>query len=427
MKSECQEVSATERQLDIIIDGDTILKELNRAYVRIGKRVRIPGFRQGKVPRQVLERYYKGEVEGDVLSRMISDSYGEAISSHTLHPVNQPRIENQEFIPGQDFRYSARVEVQPEVELKNYTGLKVEAVEAKVDDGAVEAEIERQRNYHAQVLPVEDRDVIETGDLVVCNFSGTVDGEKFQGGSGNGYTIDTAAQEFIPEVVAALVGKKLNEAFEIDLTLDENFKNKEVAGKEAHFSVTPSQIKLKQIPELDDEFAKDLGDFEDLADLRAKTQDELEKQAKQEAEGAFRDAVVEALIEANPVEVPPTLVERQLDLMVYQSFGGIPAEQLSAMGLDPAKLREELREKAGQRVRKGMLLEAIAEKEGVEVSSDELDTKFAELATRLNQPEAKIRSAYRGEHIEELKFNMRLDKALDLVISQLEGAEAGDK
>ena len=423
MKSECQEISPTERQLDVVIDGDAILKELNRAYGRVGRQVRIPGFRQGKVPRQVLERHYKAEVENDVLSKLINDSYGEAVGEHKLHPVNQPRIDNQEFIPGQDFRYSARIEVQPEVVLNKYTGLSVAKVEAEFDDKVVEEELLRQQGYHAQVLPIEDRDLVEAGDLVVCNFTGTVDGEKFQGGSGQGFTIDTGAEEFIPEIVSALVGKKLNEAFELDFTLAEDFKNEDVAGKEAHFEVTPIQLKRKQLPELDDEFAKDLGDFESLEDWRTKTREDLQFKADEDAKLAFRDNVVKALIEANPVDVPPTMIERQLDLMVYQNFGGIPVEQLRKMGLDPNKLREDMRDTALLRVRKGMLLETIADKEEIEISKDQLDAKFVELAERLKQPEKKIRAAYKGEHIDELKFNMRLDKALDLVIAKLDGAE----
>ncbi|MFH1811827.1 MAG: trigger factor [Pseudomonadota bacterium] len=427
MKTECQSISEVERKLDVTIDGDQILKELDRAYRKLGQRVKIPGFRQGKVPRHVLEKYYKGDVENDVIGKLISSSYSDAVDQHSLHPVNQPQIQNQEFIPGQDFRYSARVEIRPELEVKNYKGLTVERPGSDVTDADVEAELERQRGYHAQVVPVEDRTEIEKGDLVACNFTGTVDGESFKGGNGVGYVIDTAEPNFLVPVVEALPGKSLSQKFEIDAELPTEFPNKDVAGKTAHFEITPVQLKRKQLPALDDEFAKDLGEFETLAEMRDKTRERLAKRAQDEAEDKYRDAVIDALIKENAFEIPPSLIERQLDLMLYQTLGNIPMPQLKAMGIDPNMLRTDMRSRAEWRVRRGMVLEGIADQEKIEIDSEAIEAKFKELSERLGQPEAKVRGAYKGDRIEELTFSMRLERALDLVIANLAGGTAVDK
>jgi len=422
MKSECESVSPVMRKLDVIIDGEDLIKDISRAYRQLGTKVKIPGFRKGKIPRQVLERYYKQDVESDVLSQAISRSYSAAIDEHALKPVNQPQIKNSEFIPGQDFRFTAEVEVRPDIELVGFRGLEVTREDEAVSEDNIAAELERLRAAYTQVEPVEDRKEIEAGDLVATNFSGTIDGEAFQGSSGNGYILDTTAHNYIPEVIEALIGKPVGEAFEVEATVPEGFKNEEVVGKTAQFKVTPTQIKRKRLPELDDEFAKDVGDFETLAALKVKVQGDLEGRMKDSNDESFKEAVIDALIEKNPFDVPPTLIERQIDLMLYQTLGQLEPEQLKSMGVDVPKLREEMREKSEWKVRRGMLLEHIADIEKIEVGPKDLEERIAEVAERIGQPIAKLKGLYKGERAEELQFSIRLERALDLIIGSLVGA-----
>ncbi|MBN2361812.1 MAG: trigger factor [Deltaproteobacteria bacterium] len=420
MKSECQTISPVMRRLDVTLDGEQILKEIDKAYRKVGQRATIQGFRKGKVPRVVLEQHFKAEVESDVLSRMIGDAYKAAIDEHELHPVNQPQIKAGEYIPGQDFRYSAEVEIRPEIEIKRFKGLSATRGELRVaSDDEVARELDRLRQRLTQVVPVEDRDLVEKGDLVLCNFNGTVDGETFKGGQSVGYVVDTVEYNYLHDICEALPGKKLHQTFEVEATIPEGFHNQDVAGKSAHFEVTPTQIKRKQLPEIDDEFAKDLGDYDSLQELREKIRGELNQRYSEEHEEGYKKAVVDALIAENPFEVPPSLVERQIDVMLYQSVGRIPPEQLQAMGIDVAKLRGELRPNAEWKVRRGMLLERIADLENVQASKEDVDKRIQELADKLKQPVAKIRSAYHGEHAGELAFSIRLERALQLVIDNL--------
>jgi trigger factor len=239
-----------------------------------------------------------------------------------------------------------------------------------------------------------------------------------------GYVINTAEPNFLLPVIEALPGKQVGEKFVVDAELPAEFPNKDVAGKTARFEVTAVQLKRKQLPALDDEFAKDLGDCETLAELRQKTRAQMEKRATDEADDKFRDAVIDALIKENAFEIPPSLIERQLDLMMYQTLGNIRAEQLKAMGIDTKMLRTDMRPRAEWRVRRGMILEGIAEQEHIEIDGDAIEAKFKELAEQLGQPEAKIRGAYKGDRVDELKFSMRLERALDLVIANLAGADS---
>jgi trigger factor len=424
MKSECQTISPVMRKLDVTLDGEQIIKEIDKAYRRLGQRVTIQGFRKGKVPRVVLEQHYKAEVESDVLSRLIGDAYKAAVDEHKLHPVNQPQIKAGEFIPGQDFKYSAEVEIRPDIEIKRFKGLSATRGELKVaGDDEVAKELDRLRQRLTQVVPVENRDLVEKGDLVLCNFNGTVDGETFKGGQSVGYIVDTVEYNYLHDICEALPGKKLLESFELDATIPEGFHNKDVAGKRAHYKVTPTQIKRKQMPDLDDEFAKDLGDYDNLQELRDKIRGEINQRYSDEHEEGYKKSVVDALIAENPFDVPPSLIERQIDVMLYQSVGRIAPEQLQAMGIDIAKIRGELRETAEWKVRRGMLLERIADLENVQTGKDDVDKRIQELAEKTKQPVAKIRSVYHGEHAEELAFSIRLERALQLVIDNL--AKAG--
>lgn len=423
MKTDCKETSEIERSLQVTVEGEVILREIDKAYGKLNHRVRIKGFRPGKVPRQVLERYYKGEVENEVLGRLVGEHYALAVKEHAMQPVSQPEIKNGEYIPGQDFHFSARVEIRPTIELKKYLGLQVTKAARSVGDADIDGEIERLRSQHSRVEPVEDRQVVQTGDLVVTNFKATVDGTEFQGGNGIGYIMNTAEPNFLPEVIAAIVDRPLGDAFQVEVDLPADFRNQDVAGKQACFEVTPLQIKRKVMPEVDDEFAKDVGDYASLGELRTKLRGELEQKFKTEDDDAFREAVVNALIEGNPFPVPPSLIERQLDLMLYQSIGGLPPEQLKALGIDLGRLREEMRQRAEWKVRRGMLLERIAETEEIDVNKQDLEDRLSEIAARTGQPMAKIKSMYNETTADDLRFSILLEQALKLVIDKLEGAD----
>ncbi|MEW5852582.1 MAG: trigger factor [Myxococcota bacterium] len=416
MQSQVNDVSPVVKQLNVVVDGATLTRELDKAYRKVGDKARIPGFRAGRIPRQVLEHHFRGQVESEVLGRVIGDAYRQAIQEHKVEPVAQPEINAGEFVPGQDFSFTARVEVKPHIDLKDYKGLSAKATTPSVDDQAVEAEIERLRQQVSTIAPVEGRDTVQAHDLVTTNFSGTVDGEGFSGGQGSAYVIEPGAGRFLKEVEDALVGKKVGESFEVDAKLPDTFRAKEVAGKTAHFKVTVAELKTRNMPALDDDFAKDLGDYEGLEDLRKKLRESLEQRAKEQAEGQTREELMTQLIEKNPFELPPSLVERQIDAQVYRSVGRLNPQQLQRMGLDRGKVREDMREGATRLVRGSLLLEAIANAEKLEVSETDVEEYFAKTATATGQPVQRVRAAFVGDRREDLKVRLRSEKALDFLV-----------
>jgi trigger factor len=416
MSSQLAEISPVVKQLNVVVDGQSITKELDKAYRKLGEQVSIKGFRQGKIPRQVLERYYRKDVEQDVLGKLIGEAFRDAVVEHKMEPVANPDINVGEFVPGQDLSFSARVEVRPTISLKDYKGLPATEPAWSVSDEDVERAVEEKRLLSSTVVPVEGRDTVQEHDLCTCNFSSAVDGVEYVGGQGSAYVIEPGAGIFVKGVEDALVGKKLGEAFEVDAQLPESFRNREVAGKVAHFKVTVTDLKTRQMPTLDDEFAKDVGDFEGLADLRKKLREDLEKQAKSHAEEKAKEELIKLLIDRNPFELPPSLVERQIDASLYSMVGRLNADQMSRLGLDRQKLREDLREGAVRSVRTVLLLEAVADEEKIELPPDELELYFHRTAMATGQAIHRVREAFRNEdRLTELKARMRRERALDLV------------
>lgn len=423
MQSQVSEVSPVLKQISVVVEGDRLVKELDKAYRKLSDTAKIKGFRQGKVPRQVLERYFRKGVEEDVLGRVITDAYREAVTSNKLDPVGQPEIKAGEFVPGQDFQFMAKVEVRPEITLKRFTGLSADRVVKTITDADVDREVDGLRQRMGTIEPVADRDVVANGDLATCNFIGTVDDTPFVGGSGSAYVIEVGAGRFVPGVEEAMVGQKLGQAFEVDAPLPEDFRTTEVAGKTAHWRVTVMEVKIRRMPELDDEFAKDLGEYESLADLRTKLKERMEAAAKQDSERALSEMLMEALIEANPFEVPPSMVERQIDFRVFQMLSRLPPEQARRLGADRTRLREDARDGAVRAVRGALLLDAVANQEKVEVTEKDMEDHIQKLAEGLGQTPERIRSQLSGERRDELKVRLRNDKAMDHIIANADITE----
>jgi trigger factor len=427
IRTEIKELSSVERELSIVVPGDAVAKELDKAYRKLGQRVRIKGFRPGRVPRYVLEQYYKDQTEADVMERLVGDSYREAIGAHSLQPVAQPNIEGHpELIAGMDFSYSARVEVKPEIELKKYEGLALTKRVYSVGDEDVERELNNLRERMVKVVPVEDRDIIEQGDLVECNYSGTVDGEHVRGLAGVSYVIEVGGGAFYPEAEQALVGKKLGEQFDVDVTLPEDFRVEAHRGKTATLSIKPEEIKTRNLPALDDEFAKDVSDeFETLDALKKSLLEGLEKQAKSRSENELRDAAVDLLIEENPFDVPAALIDRQAEQLAADTLGRLPREAAERIWqAQGSRLKEDARPKALRQVRAGLLLETLSSTLDINIEDADVDAHLEKLAEAANQPVKTLKNLYRsGQRREQLTQQLALEKALDAVLEKSQVAE----
>ncbi|MGI5860431.1 MAG: trigger factor [Myxococcales bacterium] len=427
-KFSVEEVSPIERRIKVEVEPEAVRAELKRAYTQLNSRVHIPGFRRGKVPQRILEARFREQVETEVIQHLVEHSYGETIGkSPDLVPVSLPRVTNEELKVGEPFRYQAYVEVKPKIDPKDYEGIEIKRPSTEVPEAQVDAEIERLREAASELVPVEGRDVAEEGDYAVVDFKGTIEGKGFPGGEGQDVTLHVAEGELTQGNAKALAGAKVGEVRELEYTFPKDHRPAELAGKTARFTMTVKALETRKLPELNDELAKNVGAGETLEELRKRVREQLENNAKAEAEHQVREQLIRGLIERNPMEVPNAMVERAADRIV----GGM-IERLSAQGLDPRRMRidfermrESVREPALTEVKRGLLIEAIAEKENLEPTEADFDAKVKQLSETLKTPEDKIRSMLSGpEASRGIRAQIREEKTLAFLESKAKIVES---
>ena len=423
MKIEVESVSPVERKVTIEVDPDRVAKELERAYVGLGRRVKLRGFRPGKAPRKVLERHFRSEIEGEVAEKIVQSTFAEAVRVEDIDIVAPPHVSITEGVAeGKPLRYTARVEVKPKLSPKDYKGLEVTRRPPSVTDEDVAAEITKVQDSMAQLEPVEGRFDAQEGDWAVVDHEGTIDGKPFEGSRAEGVTVRVAPGSVAEGNLEGLSGKKLGDTVEIEEPFAADHRNEELRGKTAKMKVTLKALKTRQLPQIDDALAKSLGveGVETLEQLRARIRSDLEKREARRAENELRDGLVKAALAKNEFEVPPALVERAIDAMLEGA-----AERFARQGidirrleLDYARMRADLREQALLQVRGRLLLEAIAETEKVDVTDEDLQAEVTRIAGELGLPLAKAQQQMRGKEAREaLRNKIREDKALAVLSS----------
>jgi len=423
MKIEVESVSPVERKVTIEVDPDRVAKELESAYVGLGRRVKLRGFRPGKAPRKVLERHFRSEIEGEVAEKIVQSTFAEAVRVEDIDIVAPPHVSITEGVAeGKPLRYTARVEVKPKLSPKDYKGLEVTRRPPSVTDEDVAAEITKIQDSMAQLEPVEGRFDAQEGDWAVVDHEGTIDGKPFEGSRAEGVTIRVAPGSVAEGNLGALAGKKLGDTVEIEEPFAADHRNEELRGKTAKMKVTLKALKTRQLPQIDDALAKSLGveGVETLEQLRARIRADLEKREARRAENELRDGLVKAALAKNEFEVPPALVERAIDAMLEGA-----AERFARQGidirrleLDYARMRADLREQALLQVRGRLLLESIAETEKVDVTDEDLQAEITRIAGELGIPLAKAQQQMRGKEAREaLRNKIREDKALAVLSS----------
>jgi trigger factor len=423
IRSEMKELSTVERQLAIVVPGDQVARELDRAYRELSQKVRIKGFRPGKIPRYVLEQYYKADTEQQVLERVLNASFREAIKTHNVAPIANPQIQAPGgLIAGMDFAYEAKVEVKPAIELKAWKGLKLKKTTYTVGDVDVDRELARLREGQAKIAPVDGRDVVQQGDLVETNWSGSVDGEPVKGLSGIAYVIEIGGGSFpYKEAEQALVGKKLGEDFSVDVKLPDDFRVEAHRGKAAVFKMRPVAIKSKTLPALDDEFAKDVSEkAENFAQLKTMITEELNKVAEVKTKNEVRDAAITALIEGNPFEVPAALIDRQAEQIAVERLQRLPQQQAEMIwNAQGQRMKEDARPMATRQVRISLILEALVAAENITATEADLEEYMEKMATEMNTPLKTVKSVFaKGDRLLELQFQLATQKALDKVMAE---------
>ena len=423
MKIEVENVSPVERKVTIEVDPDRVAKELEQAYVGLGRRVKLRGFRPGKAPRKVLERNFRSEVESEVAEKIVQSTFAEAVRVEDIDVVAPPHVSISEGVAeGKPLRYTARVEVKPKIEPKDYKGLSVKRRPPTVTDDQVAAEITRIQDGMAQLVPVEGRFDAQEGDWAVVDHEGTIEGKPFEGARAEGVTVKVAPGSVTEGNLEALKGKKLGDVVEIEEPFPADHRVEALRGKVAKMTVTLKALKARQLPAVDDALAKSLGveGVETLEQLRARIRSDLQKREDRRAENELKDALVKAALEKNEFEVPPALVERAIDGMLEgaaERFArqGIDIQQL---GLDYGRMRGDLREQALLQVRGRLLLESIADAEKIEVTDDDLQAEVTRIAGELGMALAQAQQQMRGAQARDaLKSKIREDKAMSILSS----------
>jgi len=425
MKIEVEAISPVEKKVTVEVDREQVTREVDRAYLDLGRRVKLRGFRAGKVPRGVLERHFRDEVERDVVEKLVRAGFGDAVREQAIDAVAPPKVDLGDggLRAKEPFRFTARVQVKPKLAPKDYRGLAAKRPAALVTDAMVQDELTRLQEGMAQLVPVEGRFDAQEGDFAVIDHEGTVEGAPFPGSKAEGVTVRVAPGEFVEGFIPGLAGKRLGETLTVEEAFPAGYRVEALRGKVAHLAVTLKALKSRQIPSLDDELAKDVGleGVDTLDQLRARIREDLEKREKRRAEAELRESLIRAALEKNDFEVPPALIERTIDAMVEGTAERFARQglDLRTMGLDLPRLRAELRDQALFRVKSALILEAIAEAEKIEVSEEELTAEIARTAGELKLPLARVQHELRGgEPRAALKNRLREDKALAFLTSE---------
>lgn len=424
-----EELGATRRRLDVEIPESAVRAELDRAYGRVQKHARIPGFRQGKVPRTILEKHFGDQVRADVLSHLIEHSYTDAVSDKGLRPVGPPEIVPENVEAGRPLRYTAMVDVWPEIRIGHYEGLEARRPVRAVTDEHVERAIEQIRESLADLRPIEGRDVAATGDFATFDYEVTAGGKPLGEGKRENRLAEIGAGQMPTEVDEGLIGMSIGETKTFEVEFPEEHPDTAVAGKRVSFVVTLRGIREKVRPEVDDDLAREHGECETLEELRNRLREQIAASFAADGESSVRDQLIDRLLEKNPFEVPESLVERQVEGMIDELLNrlGPQADPVRHDAERLGKMREDFRPRAEGQVRAVLALEALARQLSIDVGDDEVAGRIDEMAARAGQNAQRLRTAYAEPPArEELRSRMQRERALSAVVdaARIEDEEA---
>ncbi|HBG05992.1 MAG: trigger factor [Geobacteraceae bacterium GWC2_58_44] len=427
MQISVESLSSIKKKITFEIPAQQVQAEVDKAYAEIRKHAAIKGFRKGKVPMGLIEKHYGEKMADDVLKSLVNETYFKAVTEQGLNPVSYPVIESDPLMPGQPFRYSATVEVFPEVAVKDYLGLEVAKEQLVQDQAVIATRIREMQESVAQLVPAAEGHAAALGDFVVFDFNGTLDGVPFAGGAAEDYQLELGSGKFIPGFEEQLVGMSAGSNGTVKVSFPEGYGNAELAGKPAEFAVSVKEIKVKEFPELNDEFAKQFGEFETLDELRLKLSELQQEQESRRIDNELRERLIKALVEKNDLEVPEVLVDRQVTMMLENSKQRLASQRLSLemMGLTEEGYKVQFRDVAREQVKGSLLLDAVAEKESLEVSDQDIAGQVAEIAAGTRQDPEKVANLYQtnARARENLIAQMREDKAVQFLLERAQVTE----
>lgn len=416
MEAKMEKIDVNVVKFEVKVEADKFKEALTRAYKKNVKKFNVPGFRKGKVPMNVVKKYYGVEVLlEDAVNFAIEGSYANVLKENNVRPVDFPKVEVVQAEEGKDLIYTAEVTVYPEVELGAYKGLNVEKKTYEVTEEEVAAKLKEMQEKNARVEVKEG--AIENGNIAVIDFKGFIDGVAFEGGEGHDYSLEIGSGSFIDNFEEQLVGAKAGDKVEVNVTFPENYGKEELNGKPAKFEVEVKEVKAKELPVLDDEFAKEVSEFETLEALKEDTTKKLEEANTARAEREYEEAILRAVVENAKMDIPAVMVEQEIDRMVQNlsqrlQYQGLTLEQyFQFTGTDAEKMREYMKENAETKVKTELVLEALQKAEKMEVLDEELKEKASEVA--------KLYGANDEKMVELLLQNQREALVADVMTSKV--------
>ncbi|PEJ56610.1 trigger factor [Bacillus sp. AFS002410] len=421
MTAKWEKLEANVGLLTVEVEASEVDKGLDAAFKKVVKTMNVPGFRKGKLPRPMFEQKFGVEaLYNDALDVILPEAYSKAIEEVGIEPVDRPEVDVEQMEKGKTLIFKAKVTVKPEVKLGEYKGLEVEEIDATVSEEDVQAELTALQEKQAELVVKEDG-TVENGNTAVIDFEGFVDGVAFEGGKGENYPLEIGSGSFIPGFEEALIGAKSGVETDVNVTFPEEYHSAELAGKSATFKVTVHEIKAKELPELNDEFAKDVNDeVETLEALKAKIKADLEESKKAQAEGSLRDALVQKAAENAEVEIPEVMFESQVDRMVKDFEQRISGQGLNLelyyqfTGTKEEDLRTQMRQDAEARVRIDLTIDAIIEAEKIDATEEEMNEELTRLSAMYNIPSEQLVTMLGGT--DAVRDDIQIRKAVELLV-----------
>ena len=428
MSLQVEKMEKNMAKLTIEVSAEELDKAMQNAYLKARGKISIPGFRKGKAPRKMIEQMYgKGIFLEDAANALIPEHYSKALEECDLEIVSQPEIDVTQAEPGKAFIFTAEVAVKPEVTLGEYKGVEVPKSETEVTDEDIDAEIKKEQEKNSRTVTVEDRGA-ENGDITTIDFEGFVDGVAFEGGKGTDYPLTLGSGSFIPGFEDQLVGAKAGDHVEVNVTFPEEYQAAELAGKAAVFQCDVKKVETKEIPELDDDFAQDVSEFDTLAEYREDVKKNLTEKKEKEARAAKENAAVDKAIENAEMEIPDAMLNTQVRQMMndfasrMQSQGLTMEQYFQFTGMTAEKMQEEMKPQALKRIQTRLVLEKIAETENIEVSEDEVNEEISKMAEMYKMEADKLKELLGDRELEQMKKDMAVQKAVTLVADEAKEA-----
>ena len=413
--------NANEVKLELTVEANRFDEAMKKVYFKTAKYFNIPGFRKGKAPMNIVEKYYGKEIfYEDTFNELVPEVLEDALKENKIEAVSRPDIDVKQIGKGQDLIFTAVFQTKPEAELGKYKGIEIKKIEYTVKDKDVNHELEHMQEHNSRLISIEDRPV-EKGDIAIIDFEGFVDGVAFEGGKAENYDLEIGSNSFIPGFEDQVIGTKIDEEKDINVKFPEEYFSKELAGKDATFKVKVHAIKKKELPKLDDEFAKEASEFDTLKELKASIKERLEKENEEKQKYETEEAVVKAVTENIKVEVPSGMIETEVENMIKDietrlSYQGIKFDQyLQMLGKTMEEMKKEYEPQAEEAVKTRLMLEAVIKAEKIEANIEEIDEKIKEMAKNYGKEndEAFLQNENVRNYIEE---GIKSEKAVDFLV-----------